>query len=77
MGMFNDIGWWTTQKESKFLQSAVEVANYDRKFAHGRWSFLGARDEDAWYEISNDKPRRKWNDIVLCRGMTNNEGCGK
>ena len=27
MSMFNDIEWWTSQNESKFLRTAVEVAN--------------------------------------------------
>ena len=55
--MSNDIEWWTKQNESTCVQNAVEVVNYARDFAHGRWSFLDPGDEDKWYGIRDNKPK--------------------
>ena len=57
MRVFSDIEWWTKQNESKFLQTAVELATYARYFAHGRWSFLGQGDECKM--IRNQRSRAK------------------
>ena len=62
--MSNDIEWWTKQNESTCVQNAVEVVNYARDFAHGRWSFLDPGDEDKWYGTSDVKPKEKWNAIA-------------
>ena len=59
MSMLDDIEWWTRQNESKCLRNAVEVANYPRNLAHGRWSSLGPREDETWNGTSNDKPKEK------------------
>ena len=41
MSMYNDIVWEEQGNRDKGLANSFNVADYARKFAPGRWSFLG------------------------------------
>ena len=43
----NDIESWRDQNYVKCLQKAVEVQDYAREFAHGRWSSLGTGTSES------------------------------
>ena len=55
MTLANDIESWRDQNDVKCLQNVVEVQNYAREFAHGRWSSLGL-EEEKWYGTIESKP---------------------
>ena len=57
MCMSNDIESWRDQNDVKCLQRAVEVQNYAREFARGRWSSLGLGEEEKWYGTRESKPK--------------------
>ena len=56
MTLSNDIESWRDQNDVKCLQRAVEVQDYAREFAHGRWSSFGPGEEEKWYGTSESKP---------------------
>ena len=60
MSMYNDIIWRERGNTEKSETNSVTVANYVRRFPHGRWSFLGPGSEKKWYGTCSDKPDEKW-----------------
>ena len=43
------------QNDVKCVQNVVEVQNYAREFARGRWSSLGLGEEEKWCGTSESK----------------------
>ena len=60
MSMFNDIVWEENDNTEECAQNAFEVSKYARRFACGRWSFLGPGLEKTWYTTFYVKPNREW-----------------
>ena len=60
MSMYNDIIWRERGNTETCETDFVTVANYARRFPHGRWSYLGRGSEKKWYGTYSDKPDGKW-----------------
>ena len=46
------------------VANSLMVAEYARKFAQGRQSFLWPGSEKKWYGTHEDKPNGEWNDVA-------------
>ena len=60
MSKYNDIVWRERGKTEKCLMNSLTVANFARRFTHGRWSFLGLGSEKKWYGTHAHKPDGEW-----------------
>ena len=49
MSLYNDKEWRERGNTETCETNAVTVANYARRFPHGRWSFWGPGSEKKWY----------------------------
>ena len=64
MSMFNDISWGSQDNEQECELNANLVSIYARRFATGRWSFLGLGLEKKWYSTHDSKSRGEWDRIA-------------
>ena len=56
MSMFNDISWRSEDNEQECESNTNFVSIYARRFAPGRWSFLGPGSEKKWYSTHIANP---------------------
>ena len=62
--MYNDIVWGEKENKELCIASSLNVAEYARGFAHGRWSFLGPGSETKWYGTHTYKPNGEWDNVA-------------
>ena len=59
MSMLNDISWWSEDNERECNANADLVSIFAKRFAPGRWSFLGPGPEKKWYSSNVDSPQEE------------------
>ena len=64
MLMFNDISCGPKDNEQVCELSAQLVSIYAKRFAPGRWSFLGLGSEKKLYSTDGSRPHGEWDRVA-------------
>ena len=64
MSMLNDISWGSKEDDPECELSAQLVSMYAKKFAPGKWSFIGPGSEKKWYSSHEYKPQGEWDRVA-------------